>query len=290
MPGKLTAMKISLTGAGRIGSAIAFSLSKAGHDVTVVARGARYDHLRRHGAIVTTQGDSAPVTTVSSLLADVAYDIVIVTVPEYKVETLLPQLSLCAAKTVLFMFNTFRGCDPYRAVVGEERFAFGFPNMAASLDKHRLRFSANGSGMVTTLTEQGLVRIFENAGLPAEYETDMDAFLRSHVALAVPLFLSALKTWERDYNLTWHEAREFEKVWNIGFAVVKSLGHPFRPKMTEILSRMPSLIRAAFLWVFSRTKIVRQTGAFGPEESRWLLDDMVAASPVLAAELKLLRP
>lgn len=230
------------------------------------------------------------VKTVTSLLTDIAFDLVIVTVPEHKVEPLLPQLSLCAAKTVSFMFNTFRGCDSYRAVVGEERFVFGFPNMAASLDEHRLSFCANGSGMVTTLTEQGLVSIFENAGLPAEYETDMDTFLRSHVALAVPLFLSALTTWECDYNLTWHEARKFEKVWNIGLAVVKSLGHPFRLKIIVTLSRMPSLIRTAFLWMFSRTKIVRQTGAFGPEELRWLLDGMVATLPFLTAELKLLRP
>lgn len=283
-------MKISLIGAGRIGSAIGFSLSKAGHDVTLVARGARFDHLRRHGTLMTTQGDCAPVKAVSSLLTDIVYDLVIVTVPEHQIQPLLADLSTCSAKQVLFMFNTFRGCEPYRAGVGAARFAFGFPNMAASLHDHRLSFRADGPGMVSTLTDHALVSLFRDAGLPAEYESDMDAFLRSHVALAVPLFLAALSTWNRNYGLTWREARKLEKVWDIGFALVKSLGHPFRPKMIAMLSRMPSLMRAAFLWGFSRTELVRQTGAFGPEESRWLLDDMAAASPARAAELRVFRP
>jgi len=290
VPGKLIAMKISLTGAGRIGSAIAFSLSKAGHDVTMVARGARYDHLRRQGAIITTQGDCAPVKTVSSLLKDIPYELLIVALPEYQVQAVLEEISQCAAKQVLFMFNTFRGCEPYRAVVGDDRFAFGFPNMAASLEEQRLRFQADGAGMVTTLTDHNLVTLFQGAGLPAEYESDMDAFLRSHVALALPLFIAALTTWKRGNHLTWREARKFEKAWDIGFALVKTLGHPFKPAMIKALAGTPSLMRAAFLWGFSRTEIVRQTGAFGPEETRWLLDDMVAASPVLAAELELLRP
>ncbi|WP_337024523.1 MULTISPECIES: ketopantoate reductase family protein [unclassified Pantoea] len=283
-------MKISLIGAGRIGSAIAFSLSKAGHDVTMVARGTRYEHLRRQGAIMTTQGDCAPVKTVSSLLKDIAYDLVIVTVPEHQIEPLLGELTACSAKKVLFMFNTFRGCDPYRAVVGSDRFAFGFPNMAASLSEQRLHFRADGPGMVTTLTDQELVSLFHQANLPAEYEAEMDAFLRSHVALAVPLFLAALVTWNRDFNLTWREARQLEKAWGIGFNVVKSLGHELKPEMVSRLARTPSLMRTAFLWGFSRSELVRQTGAFGPVESRWLLDDMAAAAPALASDLKQFNP
>lgn len=60
-------MKIILIGAGRIGSAVAFCLAKAGHDVTVVARGARFDTLNRDGAIVTVDGRSVPVKVVSTL-------------------------------------------------------------------------------------------------------------------------------------------------------------------------------------------------------------------------------
>lgn len=283
-------MKISLIGAGRIGSAIAFSLSKAGHDVTIVARGSRYEHLRRQGAILTTQGDCAPVKTVSSLLKDIAYDLVIVTVPEHQIQPLLAELTACSANQVLFMFNTFRGCAPYREVVGSDRFAFGFPNMAASLCEQRLHFRADGPGMVTTLTDHELVNLFRQANLPAEYEDEMDAFLRSHVALAVPLFLAALATWNRDFDLTWREARQLEKAWDLGFTVVKSLGHDLKPEMVSRLARTPSLMRSAFLWGFSRTELVKQTGAFGPEESRWLLDDMSRASAVHAAQLALFRP
>jgi 2-dehydropantoate 2-reductase len=100
------------------------------------------------------------------------------------------------------MFNTFQGTELYRAAVGAERFRFGFPNMTAYLVEQRLRCSVDGPGMVTTLMSPDLARLFSQAGMPAEVESDMDAFLRSHAALVVPLFLAALLTWQRKTNLT----------------------------------------------------------------------------------------
>ena len=107
-------MKIILIGAGRIGSAVAFCLAKAGHDVTVVARGARFDALNRDGAIVTVDGQRVPVKVASTLDPATPNDLTIVTVPEHQVAPLLPALAASRANTILLMFNTFNGAAPYR--------------------------------------------------------------------------------------------------------------------------------------------------------------------------------
>jgi 2-dehydropantoate 2-reductase len=283
-------MKIVLIGAGRIGSTVAFHLAKAGHQITVVARGARLDTLNREGAIVTTGGQRAPITVIASLDPVTPYDLAIVTVPEHQVAPLLSIVAASSAKTILLMFNTFQGTELYRSAVGAERFAFGFPNMMAYLVEHRLSFEVNGPGMVTTLMSPDLATLFEQAGMPAEVESDMDAFLRSHAALAVPLFLAALLTWQRKVNLTWTEARQLNAAWKEGFDLVRSLGHSLKPRVVAKLSRMPSSARTGFLWLFSRAKIVKNVGEFGPMETRWLIDSMAAAAPGRTPHLLSLRP
>lgn len=283
-------MKISLIGAGRIGSVVAFCLSRAGHDVTVVARGARFDALEREGGIVTTSGERAPVGVVSEFDPLAPCDLTIVTVPEHKVEPLLPLISSCCAPTVLFMFNTFEGCARYQSAVGPERFAFGFPNMTAALVDQRLRYQVDGRGMVTTLSRVDMATLLSHARMPSEYERDMDAFLRSHVALAVPLFIAGLLMWQRKYDITWSEARRLDKAWVEGFNLVRSLGHPLKPRMLGTLLRMPALARTLLLWAFSRSNLVKDTGEFGPVETRALIDAMTAVAPERTHYLRSLKP
>jgi 2-dehydropantoate 2-reductase len=50
-------MKIAVVGLGGIGSTFAFLLARAGHDVTVIARGERLEQLQRDLAIVSTSGE-----------------------------------------------------------------------------------------------------------------------------------------------------------------------------------------------------------------------------------------
>lgn len=283
-------MKIILIGAGRIGSAVAFCLAKAGHDITVVARGARFKALSQHGAIHTIDGDRAPVRVCAELTPTAACDLLIVTVPEYELGPLLPTVSASSARRVLFMFNTFHGIEPYRSVVGADRFAFGFPNMSAYLVGERLRYRVDGPGMVTTMSDPQLAALFRAAGMPSNVERDMDAFLRSHVALVVPIFVAALVTWQRDSRLTWSEAKQLNAAWTEAFDIVRGLGHAIRPRSLATLLRMPSLARTGLLWMLSRLRIVKDLGEFGPEETRALIDTIAAMAPGRAPRLLALRP
>jgi 2-dehydropantoate 2-reductase len=283
-------MQIILIGTGRIGSTLAFHLAGNGHEVTVVARGARFEALIRERAIVTTDGARARVTVAASLDPGTPCDLVIVTIPEPNIMPLLATLSASRARAVLFMFNTFAGTERYRSAVGDHRFAFGFPNMTAYLEKDKVRFRVRGPGMVTTLSRPDLAELFEQSGLPSEVETDMDAFLKSHVAMTVPLFLSGLRTWQRAANLTWAEARQLDLAWLEAFDLVRRQGYALKPPLVDKLSRLPSAVRTALLWMFSRSKLVKDMGEFGPAETRHLIDAMEAMAPGRLPNLLALRP
>jgi 2-dehydropantoate 2-reductase len=283
-------MRIIILGAGRIGSVFAFHLSQTGHDITVVARGARLEALARDKAIITIDGRTAPVDAVPSIDPTKPYDLAIVTVPEHQVKALLPQLENSAARTILLMFNTFYGTQRYADTLGSGRLTAGFPNMKAFLANDRLSHKVDGPGMVTTLSRPDLAEVFKQAGLPTEVEPNMNAFLRSHVVMAVPFFVAGLWTWQRSEALTWAEASKLTLALKEGAAVVRNMGHALRPRFFAVLSRLPSPLLTAAVWQFSRSPMVRDLGEFGPTETRWLIDAIGELSATAVPHLLAVRP
>jgi 2-dehydropantoate 2-reductase len=160
-------MQIAIVGPGAIGSTFAFQLSEAGHDVTVIARGTRLEQLRHAGAIVTVDGERAAVHGSGEIDTTTDWDLVLVTVLVSQVDMLLPALSASAAKSVMFMFNTFQSLDRLRDAVGPQRFAVGFPAIAAGLNDGRLSSTILRRGMLTTVSDPIWAKAFTDAGLPA---------------------------------------------------------------------------------------------------------------------------
>jgi 2-dehydropantoate 2-reductase len=283
-------MNIAIVGAGRIGSTFAFHLSRAGHDITAIARGSRLETLRRDEAIVSVDGKRAPVRAAAELDEAVPYDLVIVTVLAHQVGSLVPVLAKSAARSVLFLFNTFETIDRWRDAIGAQRFSFGFPSMIAFFDDGRLRSRVVGPGLVTTLDSAKWAAVLQAAGMPAELELDMNSFLRSHVAFVVPTMLAAHLTYERDTELRWSEAKQLTAALLEGLALVRELGHTLKPAFVVWLARLPSFVLTALLWIFGRTAAVKDLAELGPGEARELIDAMAAAAPGRTPKLVALRP
>src|SRR4051794_7533763 len=115
-------MHIAIVGPGGIGSTFALYLARAGHDVTVVARGKRLEQLQKEEAIVTATGERAKVTVAAQLDPTTPFDLVLVTVLAPQVDAVLPALSTGKARKVMFMFNMFEPLNRLRDAVGAERF------------------------------------------------------------------------------------------------------------------------------------------------------------------------
>lgn len=282
--------RVAVVGAGRIGSAFSFRLSRAGHDVTMIARGVRLETLRQEGAVVAVDGTRAPVRVTNAIDSSEPYDLLLVTVMAHQIEELLPSLALSKARTVLFMFNTFEKLDRWRDAIGAERFEVGFPNMMSFLVDGKLRSVVDGPGMVTTLSSAAWAGRLEAAGMPTEIEPDMESFLRSHAAFFVPLMVAAWWTWERAKNLTWGEARRLTAAFLEACALVRSLGHTLKPRAVSFVAALPAFLLTAIIWAFSRSKANRSLGEFGPAEARVLIDSMAAAASGPTPALLAIRP
>jgi 2-dehydropantoate 2-reductase len=281
-------MHIALIGPGAIGSTLAFHLSRAGHQVTVVARGARLATLRRDGAVVRSDGARAAVEVSDQLEPAVPYDLLLVTVLASQVEPLLPVLQESAARRVMFLFNTFEPLDRLRATVGAARFHFGFPGgVFCLLIDGRIHPQIRAG---TTVSDAALARCLSDAGIPTTVEPDMHSWLRTHAAMVAPLMSLGVRALNEGRGAAWATAGAHARALRAGFDLVRALGHPWLPRGLGALSRLPLAVLTALLWAFSRTRVLRDLGALGPDEARALIDAMTAAGPAFAAPLRSIRP
>ena len=281
-------MQIAIVGTGAIGSAFAYQLARAGHAVTVIARGARLEQLQRDEAIVLVSGERAAVRVSAALDASTPYDLVLVTVLAPQVESILPALRASAARTVMFMFNTFEPLDPLREAVGAQRFAFGFPGgVFALLLDGKLRKQIRSG---TTAGDAAWARTFTDAGIPTVVEPDMHAWLRSHAAMVIPLMAIGTVVLPRGAGISWREAGLYAAAMATGFDIVRELGNAITPSVLATSSRLPRPLIRAVLWAMSRTTMLRELGMLGPAEARMLIDMMTAAAPGKTSALLAIRP
>jgi len=281
-------MKIAVFGPGAIGSTFAFQLSRAGHDVTVVGRGARLAQLVRERAIVKASGERAEVEVAATLAPAVAFDLVLVTVLASQVDAVLPALRASAARKVMFMFNTFQSIEPLRDAVGPERFAFGFPGGVFVLLKAGRIAPQIRRG--TTVSDPQWATRFTAAGIPTVVDEDMQSWLRSHAAMVYPLMAIGVLVLSRRAGISWREAVRHAEAFVAGMRIVRAMGNDLRPKLLARVSRTPGVVMAGLLWLMSRTKMLRELGELGSAEPRLLADMMTAARPELAGPLAAVRP
>ena len=101
--------RMLVIGAGVNGSICAVGLSTAGFDVTVLARGKRYEEIRDGGIVIedpfknTRSQTNVPV--IDRLDPEDSYDYVLVVIRKNQVPDLLPVLALNRSPNVVFMVN-----------------------------------------------------------------------------------------------------------------------------------------------------------------------------------------
>ena len=284
-------VQIAIVGPGGIGSTFAFQLSEAGHEVTVIARGTRLEQLRHAGAIVTVEGERAGVDVSGELDTTTHWDLVLVTVLASQVDVLLPALSASAAKSVMFMFNTFRSLDRLRDTVGPQRFAFGFPAIGAGLHDGRLSSTILRRGQLTTVSDLFWAKVFTDAGIPATVHPDMESWLRSHAAAMVPMVIAGSTALRRGTGISRAEAVRLARAMKEGFALVRHLGNSITPAPIAIVSHSPAPMLAVLLWTLTRLDAFTRTIAVAPaDEPRTLIDEMTSTRPGRTPALLAVRP
>jgi 2-dehydropantoate 2-reductase len=225
--------------------------------VSILARGQRLKDLREHGIVlhdvVTGQRTTDQVPVVEELAPDDAYDWVLVVMRKSQVSAVLPALAPNKkTPNVLFLMNNAAGPAEMIQALGYDRVVLGFPGAAGMRDGHVVRcLCGRGSrratatiGEVDGRTTQRLEElqpVLEAAGFAVDVEPNIDAWLKTHVALVSPVA-----------NALYMAGGDIQRLVNTrdalvlmvraigeGFQVLQALNTPIRPTLLQIMSWLP---------------------------------------------------
>ena len=291
-------LRIAVIGVGGIGSTFAFQLTrKGGHAVTAIARpeSARFEQLKREGGVINVQNERAELSVADRLDEEISYDLVLVTMPAYQAEAVIPSLQRSAAKWILFLFNTFEP-ELLRDAVGADRCSFGMPFVQGSLDPTgRLKAKIGAGGQKTKIDDERWVELFNTAGLPAVFEPEMLLWLRCHVPMCIAFESVSVAGKRRGGGATRSEAMTIARGLKEGFTLIQRLGYRLYPSEKARLHAAPASVVAVMLWSMSRIPSFRELLATGSNECRALVDVLLAASrqakPAIAsAKIEAMKP
>jgi 2-dehydropantoate 2-reductase len=260
-------MKICILGAGAVGTSFAMHLALAGHDVTLVARGARLDKLTRDCGVIATFPPTTPtparVTVATAVDPTCAWDLVLVTVLAHQLDAaLLGVLKSCPdSTTVMFMFNTFAPLDEYRSAVGGSRCVFGFPIIQAQFVEPdgALKHVFISMGSRTLVTDDKWRRVFAAAGIPANLQPAdlMQSWLRTHAVLNIGVLGLMSRAVGRNGGVSWAEASLAARAVHAALSVVRRAGDQITPTPFAAVDALPNAVLAALFWALSRSSSQR---------------------------------
>ncbi|MDC0936979.1 2-dehydropantoate 2-reductase N-terminal domain-containing protein [Pirellulales bacterium] len=261
-------MKILVYGAGSIGSLYAAKLKNAGHDVTILARGARLQKICEHGILLqdfhSGQKSTTRIEAVERLDPDDAYDLVLVILPRNRVNEVLPVLAANRnTPSVMFFGNNAGGPEEMIEAIGRERVLLGFPGASAvGCDEYIRYLILDRREQPTTIGEldgteskriKAIAAALKGAGFPVSISRNMDAWLKTHAAEISPtagaLYMAGgdighLKSNRAALVLMIRAIRE-------GHRVLSSIGVPITPSIHNIFRWIPEM----FLVAITRRKL-----------------------------------
>ena len=304
--------RVLVIGAGVNGSACAAGLHNGGMDVTVLARGERYEQLREEGILIEDpfkhKRSLTRVPVINTLEPDDRYDYILVVIRKNQVADLLPVLAQNKSPNIVFMGNNLSGPDEFTRLLGRERVMMGAVYAAGKRDGNLIRAIISRSvaapfgeidGALTPRLKR-LTGIFRQAGFKAEASTAIVDFQATHAAGVALIGRLTLKHGCDTYALarSGEDLRLFFKARAEAQQVLRTLGHRITPWSEAVLGKFPVFLQIAGM----RTLLASKMGEVGlawhcsqaPDEMQQLaqeLEELVEKSGLPAPAIrKLLGP
>ena len=254
-------MRVLVIGAGAIGSLYAAFLADAGNDVSILARGARLEALRR-GPIVllddaTGQTRTAQVTPIAELEAGQTYDLAVVTVRAEQLEALFPPLA-DGPKVRLFLFlhNRAAGAQAMASALGRGQYLLGFPGACGTPEGGIIRFRLIAE-QPTTLGEpdgtisprlRDVAAKLRRAGFPVAISRRMKDWLKTHAVFVTCIAGAIYQAGGRAAEVARAPGRVNVLVRGVreGFDALATAGVSIVPPKLALLFRLPSFAPALY--------------------------------------------
>ncbi|MEO9003650.1 MAG: 2-dehydropantoate 2-reductase N-terminal domain-containing protein [Ginsengibacter sp.] len=243
-------MRILIYGAGVIGSIYAAKLFDAKNDVTLLARGTRFESLQRNGIIIREQLTGkkivAHVPLIRQLVINDFYDLIIVTVRLDQVESVMPVLKdNSASPLIMFMLNNPENIQAIADELKPKHVIFGFPGAGGTNSENRIDFIQIKQQKTTIGEADGeksetikiLATLFETAGFSVDISSNMQAWLKTHAVFMACVCAAIIKESGDSIQLgkNKNSMRLMVKSIKEGFSALASVGIPVTPSNLKII-------------------------------------------------------
>ncbi len=194
-------MKLLILGAGALGSLMADELLRAGHEVTLLARGKRFEELHQHGLIVRhylqLRTSCTKPAVVDAPLKDTIYDAAFCVLQYTQLDAAMETLCRVHAGIYVLVGNN---PDPeeakrrFQECGGDaERLLFAFLGAGGRRERgkaicvHRRRISLTAGALSGgDMQKQTLEQALSGSSITLYWEADIAAWLIYHIAIVAP--------------------------------------------------------------------------------------------------------
>ncbi|MEO6915902.1 MAG: 2-dehydropantoate 2-reductase N-terminal domain-containing protein [Chitinophagaceae bacterium] len=248
-------MKILVYGAGVIGSIYSARLHKAGFDITLLARGKRYESLKRNGIVINDVlsrkrlVSKVPLTEILS--SAIFYDLIIVTVRLDQLDSVKATLkSNAACQAIMFMLNNPDNLQQLIQEFPDKKILLGFPGVGGTCVNEQIDYVqikeqrttiGDIEGTITNITEE-MGKNFEHAGFKVDLCKNMQAWLKTHAVFVVSVAAAISRENGNSIQLgkNRNSVQRMVKSINEGFRSCERLGMPIAPaNLKMIFMTMP---------------------------------------------------
>ena len=253
-------MKILVYGAGIQGSYLAHVLVRGGNDVTILARGKRFDELKKDGIIIRhylqlkTTVDR--VNVINTLTPEDVYDLIFVVMQYQQFQSVLPILADNQSIHIILVGNN---ANPHMMQnylknnsTVEKQVAFGFQSSGGWREDSRIVcLRVNGGrmdigGIDSGISWQPLIeKAFKNTKYKLVFYDDIDPYLKTHIVLVMVL-LYATNACDGDISkVTGDKTLRNQMIWAMdeGLTVLETLGYTITPPtISNIIRRRRRLV------------------------------------------------
>lgn len=150
-------MRVLVLGAGVLGSYLAHSLLKAGNDVTILARGKRYEQLSDNGLVIKHYFQKKTtvdrINVISELKKDVIYDLIFVVMKYNQLPSALLTIANNLSENIILIGNNANPkrteADIQKLSKSKKNIGFGFQTSAGIREDSGRVISIHGKGNIT---------------------------------------------------------------------------------------------------------------------------------------------
>ncbi len=233
-------MKILVLGAGVLGCNLARNFYRAGKDVTLLARGAWAEEIRKNGLRIKDKFSPhvsvSRIPVVTELKAEDCYDVIFVVVRYTQLETVLETLRANPTKNIVFVGNNVRTAET-AALLPEKNVMFAFALSAGHREKDRvasidLKKITIGQLAGAPSNETLIREIFGGTKYKVVYEPNMGDYLLCHAAFVIPAAFACYKT-DGDLKKLKKNDAYLQRMIDAnldGYRAIRNAGHTILPK------------------------------------------------------------